>query len=89
MGEDVPAIGEPDGAQVAVAEPLRRLEDPTGVVELMASRSFIAALPIDENQAVREEVRQLLSSHPDTRGREQLRVPYRTDVYVAMRTGKP
>ncbi len=63
--------------------------DPTGVVELMASRSFIAALPFEENQAVREEVRQLLSSHPDTRGREQLRVPYRTDVYVATRTGKP
>ncbi|MDQ4068651.1 MAG: methyltransferase domain-containing protein [Actinomycetota bacterium] len=60
--------------------------DPTGVVELMASRSFIAALPFDENQSVREEVRQLLSDHPDTRGREQLVVPYRTDVYVTTRT---
>ena len=55
--------------------------DPEGVVELMASTSFIAALPMEENRAVRDEISQLLGSHPETRGERRLVVPYRTDVY--------
>jgi len=59
--------------------------DPEGVVELMASRSFIAALDDDENRAVRDEVRRLLTEHPETAGREALVLPYRTDAYWARR----
>lgn len=59
--------------------------EPEGVVELMASRSFIAALPPEENQAVRDEIRALLASHANTRGRRVLTVPYRTDVYWTRR----
>jgi SAM-dependent methyltransferase len=55
--------------------------EPEGVVELMASRSFIAALPPPEHAAVRDEIRNLLAHHPDTAGRERLVLPYRTDVY--------
>lgn len=54
---------------------------PEGVVELMASTSFIAALPREENLAVREELAHLLATHPETAGRERLVVPYRTDAY--------
>ncbi len=55
--------------------------DSEGVVESMASRSVIAALDADENRTVREEVRQLLASHPETMNRDVLVVPYRTHVY--------
>ncbi len=55
--------------------------EPEGVVELMASRSFIAALDPEEHRAVRDEIRHLLATHPDTRGRNPLVVPYRTDAY--------
>ena len=55
--------------------------DPEGVVELMASTSFIAALPMEQNRAVRDEIGHLLASHPETRGERRLVVPYRTDVY--------
>jgi SAM-dependent methyltransferase len=59
--------------------------DPEGVVELMASRSFIAALDDDENRAVREEIRRLLAEHPETAGRGRLVLPYRTDAYWTRR----
>ncbi len=75
--ESSPRFGE----LVARQYPHEHVLDPAGVVELMASRSFIAALPNDENRAVREE-RQLLLDHPETRGQDRLVVPYRTDVYV-------
>jgi SAM-dependent methyltransferase len=55
--------------------------EPDGVVELMASRSFIAALPPAEHAAVRAELRELLATHPDTAGRDRLVLPYRTDAY--------
>lgn len=59
--------------------------DPEGVVELMASRSFIAALDDDENRAVRDEIRRLLAEHPETAGRGELVLPYRTDAYWTRR----
>ena len=59
--------------------------DPEGIVELMASRSFIAALDADENRAVRDEVRRLLAEHPETAGRGALVLPYRTDAYWTRR----
>lgn len=55
--------------------------EPEGVVELMASTSFIAALPMEENRAVRHEIGQLLASHPETRGERRLVIPYCTEVY--------
>jgi hypothetical protein len=55
--------------------------DVEGVVELMASRSFIAALLPDEHQSVRQEIRDLLATDPETRGRDDLVLPYRTDAY--------
>lgn len=55
--------------------------EPEGVVELMASTSFIAALPMEENRAVRHEIGHLLASHRETRRAHRLVIPYRTDVY--------
>lgn len=58
---------------------------PEGVVARVASVSFVAALPVDERGRVLAEVRELLATDPQTRGREEVELPYRTDVYWAKR----
>jgi SAM-dependent methyltransferase len=60
---------------------------PEGVEDRIASVSFLAVLPEAERAAVRAEVRALLASHPDTAGRRELRLPYRTDVFTWERIG--
>ena len=52
---------------------------PAGVVERILGVSHVAALPASEQQVVLEKVRGLLDSHPDTRGRAALSIPYRVD----------
>jgi SAM-dependent methyltransferase len=54
---------------------------PEGVVDRVASVSHVAVLPPAERQRVLEEVRDVLAHHPDARGRQELRLPYRVDVY--------
>jgi len=56
--------------------------DAQGLVERVASTSFIAALPDDKRAAVEEEVRDLSRTHPDLAGRETFEFPYLTEVYV-------
>jgi SAM-dependent methyltransferase len=60
---------------------------PEGVVDRVASVSFVAAMPEAERAAVLEEVRALLASHPDTAGKDEVVLGYRTDVYVWERVG--
>jgi SAM-dependent methyltransferase len=61
---------------------------PEGIVERFASTSFIAALPEKAHREVRSRVRDLLATHPETRGRDRLSMPHRTDVYwCERRTG--
>ena len=59
---------------------------PEGVVERFRGVSHVAALPAPERAAVLDEVRHLLATHPETRGREELFVPYRVDAYWCERT---
>jgi len=54
---------------------------PEGVVDRVASVSHVAVLPPAERQRVLDEVRGVLTHHPDARGRSELRLPYRVDVY--------
>ena len=58
-----------------------------GVVDRIASVSFIAAMPDAERAPVLDEVRALLASHPDTAGRDEVVLAYRTDVFVWERVG--
>ncbi len=76
----------------ALFGPLRHAEvrhvhhlTPENVVARVASVSFIAALPEREREAVLGEVRELLATDPDARGRAQLELPYRTEVFWATR----
>jgi SAM-dependent methyltransferase len=54
---------------------------PDGMVDRMASVSHVAVLPPAERRRVLDEVRGVLTHHPDTRGRAELRIPYRVDAY--------
>jgi SAM-dependent methyltransferase len=62
---------------------------PEAAVERIASTSFIAALPRERREAVLEEVRRLLATHPATAGRAVLRVPYRTHAFWCERRPGP
>lgn len=55
--------------------------DEDQVVDRVASTSFIATLDPDERSRVFERVRELIRSHPDTRGRARFVFPHRTRVY--------
>ncbi len=52
-----------------------------GVVERFASVSHVAVLPRDHRDAVLDEVRDVLATHPATRGHETVAIPYRVDAY--------
>ena len=52
---------------------------PEGMLRRVASVSHVAVLPAVEREAVLAQVRGLLATHPDTRGRTVLHVPYRVD----------
>jgi SAM-dependent methyltransferase len=54
---------------------------PEGVVERIASVSHVAVLPEPDRERVRDEVRAVVTGHPDARGRSDLRIPYRVDTY--------
>ncbi len=54
---------------------------PNGVVERIASVSFVAAMPEPARGAVLDRVRALLASHPDTGGRSELGLAYVTDLF--------
>jgi SAM-dependent methyltransferase len=61
--------------------------DPEGVVDRVASISYVAALPDAERREVTEQVRLLLAGHPATRGQDELTITHRTEVYWSERLG--
>jgi len=54
---------------------------PEAMIQRVASVSHVAVLPGDERAAVLDEVRTVLSGHPDVRGHTELAVPYRVDCF--------
>lgn len=58
---------------------------PEGVVQRVASVSHVAVLPGPEREAVLDEVRAVLATHPAVKGRETVEIPYRVDAYWAER----
>jgi SAM-dependent methyltransferase len=54
---------------------------PELVVERIRGVSHVAVLPGAEQAAVLGEVREIVATHPETRGRATLSIPYRVDAY--------
>ena len=62
------------------------LTTPAGVVDRMRGVSHVAVLDPTAQAQVLTRVQTVLSEHPDTRGRLELRIPYRVDCYWLERT---
>jgi len=63
---------------------------PEGVVDRIRGVSHVAALDPAEQAVVLDDVWRELAEHPDTRGRNELHVPYRVDCYwTELFTGTP
>lgn len=54
---------------------------PERVVERVAGVSHVQVLPEPDRRAVLDEVRDIVSTHPDTAGQTSLALPYRVDCY--------
>jgi SAM-dependent methyltransferase len=54
---------------------------PAAMVQRVASVSHVAVLPHVERESVLDEVRAVLRTDPQTKGRAELQVPYRVDCY--------
>ena len=59
---------------------------PEGIVDRVASTSFIARLPDDERARVLKRIRNLVESHPQTAGRDVIEFPHLTRVYWCERS---
>jgi SAM-dependent methyltransferase len=60
--------------------------DPALLVGLVRSRSYVATLPSDEQEALLRKVARLCDEHPALAGRSEFVMPYRTEVFVAEKT---
>jgi ubiquinone/menaquinone biosynthesis C-methylase UbiE len=58
---------------------------PERAVDRVLSVSFIAALPEAERDVVANQVRAVLASDEATKGREEIALPHRTDVFTCAR----
>lgn len=78
-----PLLGDRPGFASAVAATFRHEQICTTdeLVERFRGVSHVAVLPPERRDSVLAELRELLATHPDTRGRDQLRLPYRVDCY--------
>ena len=55
------------------------------VVAGIATRSYVAVMDDARRQAFLAGIRELLATHPDTRGRDVLELPYVTRAYRLIR----
>ena len=55
------------------------------VMARVASMSFVAALDGEPRAALLAEVAKLLDTHPDTRGRDDVALPYATELFTTRR----
>ncbi|MGW3043368.1 class I SAM-dependent methyltransferase [Kitasatospora sp. NPDC001159] len=51
---------------------------PAGIIDMVASRSYVIALPEAERARLLADVEQLLATHPDLAGRDEIAMPYLT-----------
>ena len=78
MQVEDPVVGEPFGPLERFLTGFEHVTDRAGVLDLIASRSYVIVLPDDERAALLAEVAELLDHHPGLRGSAEIRLPYRT-----------
>ncbi len=66
-----------------------QVTDPDGLVARVESISFIETLAPEEKRAVLDECRRFIATHPQTRGKTEIEMPYRTSLYTTARLPEP
>jgi SAM-dependent methyltransferase len=78
MGVDTSEVGAPFGPPQRFTTRHEHVTDRAGILDLVASRSYVIVLPEDERRALLAAVAEVLDGHPALRGRDEVRVPYLT-----------
>jgi SAM-dependent methyltransferase len=73
-----PVVGAPFGALERFTTSFEHVTDRAGILDLLASRSYVIVLPEAERAALLAEVADVLATHPGLRGQVEVRLPYRT-----------
>jgi SAM-dependent methyltransferase len=73
-----PVVGAPFGPLERLEVPWRQPMRPDALIDLVGSRSYIIVLDEAERARVLADVRQLIDTHPDTAGRDEIAFPYVT-----------
>jgi hypothetical protein len=58
------------------------------IVDRVKSTSFIAAMAPDERSTIVAEIRALIATEPALAGKDIVTVPYRTEAFYTVMTGK-
>ncbi|MEU3573567.1 class I SAM-dependent methyltransferase [Kitasatospora sp. NPDC036755] len=76
--DTLPLLPAPFGTPERLEIRWEHATTPAGIVDMVASRSYVIALPEDERVRLLADVEQLLATHPDLAGREEIALPYVT-----------
>jgi SAM-dependent methyltransferase len=63
--------------------PHAEVQEVPAVIDRVASLSYVSSLPEAEREAFLGRVRDLLRTHPGTRGLDRVTFPYRTEIHLA------
>ena len=75
------SMQEPNGAGPGKTAAMPRELTPEQVVAGIGTRSYVAMMDDAPRSAFLDRVRRLLATHPDTRGRDLLELPYTASAY--------
>ena len=84
--ETSPQLGPPFGPPERMELRWHQLVSHQEILDMVASRSYVISMLAPERAELLAEVAELLSEHPDLRGREEIAMPYIsrcTRVHVA------
>ncbi|MFG3224506.1 class I SAM-dependent methyltransferase [Kitasatospora sp. NPDC048194] len=76
--DTAPVIPAPFGAPERLEIRWEHQSTPAGILDMVASRSYVIALPEAERAGLLADVERLLATHPDLAGRERIAMPYLT-----------
>jgi SAM-dependent methyltransferase len=77
-GSAAPAVGPPFGPVERFDVEWSRPAAPAGIVDLVASRSYIITMPPEQRADVLARVQRLLDTHPSLAGTAEISMPYVT-----------
>ncbi|MGI4893531.1 MAG: methyltransferase domain-containing protein [Janthinobacterium lividum] len=78
MGWDTVEVGAPFARGERLVTGFEHVSDRAGILDLVASRSYVIVLPDDERADLLAAIGRLVDEHPALRAGAEIRLPYRT-----------